>query len=63
MSPYGRQDENDQYLKCDDTQGTRDDCKSPTLTPSSSPIFKNDSASPEDVPRSFLDQVKHSQFR
>uniref|UniRef100_T1GSG3 Homeobox protein cut-like n=1 Tax=Megaselia scalaris TaxID=36166 RepID=T1GSG3_MEGSC len=48
MSPYGRQDENDQYLKCDDTQGTRDDCKSPTLTPSSSPIFKNDSASPED---------------
>lgn len=61
MSPYGRQDENDQYVKNDDNQATRDDCKSPT--PSNSPFFKNESITPEDNQRNYFDQIKQSHLR
>lgn len=63
MSPYGRQDETDQYSKSDDVQMSRDDCKSPTNTPSNSPFFKNDSVTPEDISKSYIEQIKNPHLR
>lgn len=63
MSPFGRQDENDQYSKNDDIQMSREACKSPSHTPSNSPFFKNDSVTPEEISKGFMDQVKNPHLR